>query len=268
MTGIATGDNLLKSHLASYGFVVVIIRFPDSYVFYDIQVIDYPLDLLFALDQIGLNSLEGLDGVIDSDHTGVTGFSGDGWLSMAVSGVRIDPNSYLSFCEQVPAMVPELSKWYIQYVCDLAKKWDAFVAHVGPEYTESEDGLWQPVTDERIKAVMPMAVDGAWLYGERGLASANLPTLMIAPTKDQYTPYDFETVYIYEQLGAPEKALISFIGKDHDMPFETESANRMKHFAVAFFGYHLQEREDYAYYFSEDFVAQFDDLAWGVYQGE
>ena len=35
---------------------------------------------------------------------------------------------------------------------------------------------------------------------------------------------------------------------------------------VAFFGYHLQGRDDYAEYFSEEFVAQHDDLAWGVRQ--
>ena len=62
--------------------------------------------------------------------------------------------------------------------------------------------------------------------------------------------------------------MISFIGKDHGMAFETEAANRMKHFAVAFFGYYLQRHEDYAYYFSESFVSQVDDLAWGIYTGE
>jgi hypothetical protein len=41
---------------------------------------------------------------------------------------------------------------------------------------------------------------------------------------------------------------------------------RIAHFATAFFGYHLQGREDYAKYFSEDFVAQYDNLAWGVYE--
>ena len=40
--------------------------------------------------------------------------------------------------------------------------------------------------------------------------------------------------------------------------------DRIKHFMVAFFGYHLQGREDYQQYFSEDFVSQFDDLAWGM----
>ena len=268
MTGTASGRFLFTSHLASYGFVMVIVRFTDFYDSVDFQVIDYPLDLLFALDQIGLNSLEGLDNVIDSDHTGVTGFSGDGWLSLAVSGVRINPEYYLSFCEQVPSMEPALANWYDDYFCGLAMKWDAFVAYAGSEYTESEDGLWPPITDKRIQAILPMAVDGAWLYGEQGLASANLPTLIIAPTKDQYVPYEFETVFIYEQLGTPEKSLISFIGRDHDMPFVPEPGDRMRHFAVAFFGFHLQGREDYAYYFSEEFVSQFDDLAWGVYTGE
>jgi hypothetical protein len=42
----------------------------------------------------------------------------------------------------------------------------------------------------------------------------------------------------------------------------------MAHFAVAFFGYHLQGRQDLAGYFSEDFVAQHDDLVWGVSPGE
>ena len=42
---------------------------------------------------------------------------------------------------------------------------------------------------------------------------------------------------------------------------------RIDHFAVAFFGYYLQGREDFARFFSEEFVAQQDDLAWGVYEG-
>ena len=42
----------------------------------------------------------------------------------------------------------------------------------------------------------------------------------------------------------------------------------MAHFAVAFFGYHLQGREDLGFYFSEEFVGQHDNLAWGVYPGE
>jgi len=52
------------------------------------------------------------------------------------------------------------------------------------------------------------------------------------------------------------------------MIFDREIIPRMAHFAVAFFGYHLQGRDEFAQYFSEEFVSQYDDLAWGVYSGE
>jgi hypothetical protein len=43
---------------------------------------------------------------------------------------------------------------------------------------------------------------------------------------------------------------------------------RMAHFATAFFGHHLQGRQDFEQYFSDEFVALHDDLAWGVYTGD
>lgn len=267
LTGINSGNVIFKSHLASYGFVMAIVRFPESYHYYDFQVMDHPRDILFALDQIGLDSLEGLEGVIDSDNTGITGYSGEGFYSLALSGVRIDPEFYLEYCKQASSIQPALDSTYLMIICSLAKKWDAFVVHVGPEFTDNNDGLWQPVTDERIRAVMPMAADGAWFLGERGLATVNIPVLMIQATND--SPYQpTEAAFIFENLRTPEKFMISFIGKNHDMPYEIEAANRMKHFAVAFFGYYLQGHEDYAYYFSENFVSLVDDLAWGIYTDE
>jgi predicted dienelactone hydrolase len=268
LTGHHSGDLLFESHLSSHGFVMVIVRFPDLDYndYWDFGVIDHPRDMLFALDQIASNPAEGLEGAIDTDHAGVAGYSWDGFFSLALSGVRIDPKYYLAYCEQAPAMEPAFSTWYREYTCTLAKKWEEFAAHVGDELTVSEDGLWQPVTDERIHAVMPMAPDGAWLYGERGLAMVNRPVFIIAATEDQLTPYQIEPVYIFKHLGSPERFLVSFVDKGHMMVFESEQAKRMNHFATAFFGYYLQGREDYAEYFLEDFVAQFDDLAWGIYK--
>jgi predicted dienelactone hydrolase len=111
-----------------------------------------------------------------------------------------------------------------------------------------------------------MAAAGTWLYGERGLAAADRPALMIAATEDEFIPYSLETAFIFEHLGAPVKSLISFIGKDHMRTLDPDPAKRIKHFMTAFFGYQLQGREDYLEYFSQDFVNQFEDLAWGIYQ--
>jgi predicted dienelactone hydrolase len=268
LTGPDTGSVLFKAHLVSHGFAMAIVRYPDSYDYWDFQMVDHPRDILFALDQIASQPLEGLEGVVDSDHVGVAGYSSDGDHSLAVSGVRVDPGFYISHCEQAPAIEPALSERWIKDVCNPVGKWDEFVSHVGDEITVSDDGLWQPLTDERIRAVMLMSSGGAWLYGDRGLSAADSPVFIIAAPEDDVVPYQIEAAYIFEHLGSPERFMVSFIGKGHMMVFDPEQAKRLNHFATAFFGTYLQDKSEYRDYFSEEFVSQFDDLAWGVYEGE
>jgi len=256
--------SIFGPHLASHGFVVVGVKGLDYYVPWNENLIDQPLDILFALDQVASNPLEGLEGMIDAEHVGVTGYSFDGYNALAMSGARVDPEFYLAQCAK-----PQLEDhWISMGYCAPSNAWDQFTAHAGDAITTSEDGLWQPMTDERIRAVMPMAPEGAVLFGERGLAAVDRPILIICGTEDVDTNYNLEAVYIYEHLGTPEKELISFVGEDHYMAFSDEPLLRMKHFATAFFGYHLQGQEDYADYFSEKFVSKRDGLAWGVYKGE
>jgi hypothetical protein len=52
------------------------------------------------------------------------------------------------------------------------------------------------------------------------------------------------------------------------MIFESLPVMRMQHFAAAFFGYYLQGKSELATYFSQDFVSQYPDLAWGVYESK
>ena len=121
----------------------------------------------------------------------------------------------------------------------------------------------QPMTDKRIRAVIPMAAEGWWLFGEKGLAAEDRPALMIVGSLDELYP---ENALIFEHLGTPEKTMITFIGRDHFVIDFPDKVARIAHFMVAFFGYYLQGREDYAEYFSETFVAQYNDLAWGVFE--
>ena len=267
LTGPNSGSLLFQSHLASHGFVMVIVR-PPGFSYedpWDLIVIDGPLDFLFALDQLTASPPDGLANLMDTDRVGVAGYSWDGFFSLALAGVRIDPENYLSQCALAPSLDPPLSPRMFDYYCSLAAKWDQFASYAGEIIPSSDDGLWQPLTDERILAVMPMAPDGAWLYGERGLSEVHIPTLIITGTYDYFSSYTMETSYIHEHLGSSDRYLISFIGKNHMMVFNSGVRLRMKHFASAFFGYYLQGREDYVEYFLEDFVSQFDDLAWGVY---
>lgn len=258
--------SIFGPHLASHGFVVVGVKGLDFYIPWNEKLIDYPLDILFALEQVAADPLTGLEGMINAENAGVMGYSFDGYNSLAMSGARVDPNFYLEQCANVTTLHPNLNDFWIDYYCNPANHWDEFTAKAGDELTSSTDGLWQPMTDTRIRAVMPMGAEGAWLFGERGLAEVKLPVLMLCGTEDVDANYNRETVYIFEHLGTPDKSLISFVGEDHSMIQSAESKTKMKHFAVAFFGYHLQDKANYAIYFSEDFISTHENLAWGVYE--
>jgi len=228
-------------------------------------MIDQPLDILFALDQVASNLPEELVGTIDAERAGAIGYSFDGNNALVLGGARINPEHYLAQCPNPEPTTAAILSYTSAFGCGPARAWDDFGAHAGETITVSEDGLWQPITDARIRAVMPLAAEGWWLFGEQGLAAVDRSTLMIVATQDGQYP---ENALLFEHLGTPDKALISFVGPGHMMVYDSEMVARMAHFAVAFFGYHLQGREDLAWYFSEEFVAQHDELAWGVYEGE
>jgi predicted dienelactone hydrolase len=256
--------NVFGDNLASYGFVAVGINNIDTYMPWDKNLIDQPLDILFALDQLAANPPELLKGMIDADHAGTMGYSFDGYNSLAMSGARVDPEWYQARCKNPPTLPPVVVDFGVEYYCTIAENWDAFAARAGAAITTSQDGLWQPMTDPRIRAVMPMGVEGAWLFGERSLAAVDRPTLLIQATKDQYCPYEEEAVYIYDHIGTQDRFLISFVDQEHMMIYDREQVSRMQHFSVAFFGTYLQGRQDFAAYFSEEFVSAREGLAWGA----
>jgi len=255
----------LAPYLISHGFTWVSVNKLDTYAHMEEQMYEQPLDILFALDQVAVNPPEGLEGMIDAEHAGTIGYSFDGYNSLAMSGARIDPEFYQVQCTRPDATTEAIQTAMSSFNCGPADNWDEFSTSAGEISTPGDDGLWQPMTEARISAVMPLAGEGWWLFGERGLASADKPTLIIVATNDQL--YN-ENVLIYNHLGSPDKTLISFIGPGHMMIYDEEYKARMAHFAVAFFGYHLQGHEDLAWYYSEDFISKHEDLAWGEYYGE
>ncbi len=260
--------SIFGPHLATYGFVVVGVKGQDSSDHWGKWLIDYPLDIVFALNHVASNPLPGLEGMLDTEHAGAMGYSFDSFTSLTLGGARIDPQYHQEQCATAASMNPAPPEWWVDYICNITGGWDEFVAHAGPTLTNSTDGLWQPMTDKRILAVMPMAPEGAWMFGERGLAAVDRPTLIIGASADDINLYDLEASYIFEHLGAADKSMITFVGEDHMMIGSSDPVAHMKHFAVAFFGYHLQGNQKYANYLSKKFVSKREGLAWGVYQGK
>ena len=253
-------------HLVSYGFIYVGVDRQDSKDHWGTWLTDYPLDLVFALNQVASNPPLVLKDMIDSDHAGTLGYSFDGYTSLALSGTRIDPAFYTAQCRDADSMEPKLPTGWLDYICNPTGGWDEIVRNAGSLITSGDDGLWNAITDERIRAVMPMAPEGAWLFGEKGLSFVDRPTLIIGATIDGINIYEIEAVYLFDHIPAAYSTMISFVNQGHMMIYDSVQVARMKHFATAFFGYHLQGKVNYAEYFSESFTNQYDGLSWGPYK--
>ncbi len=190
-----TMADTLALYVVTHGFTWASVDGINTYMALYEGAIDQPLDILFALDQVAANPPDGLEGLIDAQNAGTIGYSFDAFNSLAMSGARIDPEYYLAQCPTPDATTEAILSDLSAFNCVPARQWDNFTAHVGESITASEDGLWQPLTDPRIRAVMPMAGEGWWLFGERGLAAVDRPVLMIVGTEDEL--YN-ENALIYE----------------------------------------------------------------------
>lgn len=258
--------NLLAPIVVTHGFAWASVDGIDSYFSMSTEMINQPLDILFALEQVASNPPEGLQGLMDADRAGVTGYSFDGFNTYALSGARVDENYYRAQCPDRDAVTAEVVSKYSVLGCWPLREWEKFTAPAAGYIAAGQDGLWAPMTDERIRAVMPLAGEGWWWFGARGLAAVDRPVLILGGTDDDLYR---ENALMFESLGTPEKAMISFIGQDHmAMVEQPERIAEMAHFVAAFFGVHLKGRADLAQYCSQKFVARHASLAWGVYAGE
>ena len=102
------------------------------------------------------------------------------------------------------------------------------------------------------------------LFGEEGLETATVPSLIIGPTQDDVADYEDDVAFLYTHLGSEDRLLISYIGARHTTPFSSTFSPYTMHFSTAFFGLYLKDETDSAEYVTQEFVEQFEDIAWGI----
>lgn len=248
-----------NAHLASYGFVVAGMEHHCGNA--PTCLTDRPLDVLYILDQLGQSRISFTD-MIDNSIVGVAGYSDGAYTALALSGAQIDPEYFLSWYaeHQDDSTILSIDLWI--------PPWDEisdYRAQFAPPLEAGE--MWPPFSDERIQAVMPMAPCYGPLFGEQGLAAAHVPGFLIGATNDSACSYERDAVFMYEHLGSEERYLLSLIDQGHLVGADPLFVDYFKHFSVAFFGFYLQGVEDYADYLTEPYIAGFDDLAWGAYEG-
>ncbi len=245
----------LGPHLASYGFVVISVNHNDPENPFP-NLIHRTMDILFVLNQFASNE-NAWSGLINFEKVGITGYSLGGTTAMMLTGASIDPLALSEFCassDNTGWARCGISEEMWQAVLDERAKFD-------PPVTEGE--LWPPYTDNRIAAVMPIAPCMGPFFGERGLAGADVPTLIVGEESDEICMYERDALSMYEHMGSDDRALLTLLKQRHEgVIFNRPIRGILPQYAVAFFGYHIQGMTEYADYLTGAYAAEFNNLTW------
>ena len=247
--------NKILEPLVSQGYVVASLEHPNNTSAF--TYVDRPLDVLYVIDQLAtLNEDPGSDlaGMMNVNQIGVIGFNGGAYTALAVSGARVDTEAVGEF----------LTQWGDLFRDTYWPDWDwAAITEYHDRLVPptAGDPLWTATTDARIRAVVSYMPCDVWQFGDRGLAAASTPALIIAGTRESPCSYD-EAVEAYMEWGS-ERNLLTLVGSALTFPdVSTEPVVRQS--VTAFLGYRLQGKTEYAKYLTADYAEDFSNVVWGV----
>lgn len=252
----------LGQHLASQGFAVAIIehndislekfdqflagatKFPEPN-----NLIDQPLDVKYVLDQLEQKPS------IDMQQVGIVGQSFGGYTSLALAGGELIADDTATECQ---------SESYQDVLLDLSS-----LAKCTFNQLHQPDQSSLRLRDPRIKAAIainPMAK----IFGEAGMSSIQVPTMIVSGTNDVIMPPVEEQILPFSWLDENlDKYLVlvkpgthfSFLQEGLGVlpvpdtvvgPSPTAAHPVLKSLSTAFFQIHLNQQPEYATYLQGD----------------
>jgi len=210
LAGYRQGNSYLCEHLTSHGFVVIAWdprggTFEEFWAGGGTRPLDAKLTIAYA-DRLTAPDGE-LARLIDTEHIAVSGHSSGGWTALVGGGAQMD----FGWCAANPDLVAqnELSNCtqFVPHQKEIA-------AMMGLK--SAPTGMWPPVNDPRVDAVVALAPDGdIWGAEYGGVAVMKVPTLVMAGSGDTLNIPERCAYPIYEHLGSADKSLIVFENADH-----------------------------------------------------
>ncbi|MGH1392485.1 MAG: alpha/beta hydrolase [Trichormus sp.] len=204
----------LASHLASYGFAVVVPNHPGSDAGQArrvhqqgndvISVEEFqhrPLDVKYILDQLEIsNQSHGeFQGKLNLQQVGVFGQSLGGYTALALAGGKINFEQLQQDCK------PE----------KLNKTWNMSLLFQCRALALKDNYPLNNLQDQRVKAAIAVNPITSSIFGKAGMNQIKIPVMLIGSSEDTVAPALYEQILPFSWLANSPKYLAMLVGGTH-----------------------------------------------------
>ncbi|AFY36310.1 protein of unknown function DUF1400 [Calothrix sp. PCC 7507] len=203
----------LATHLASYGFVVVVPTHPGSntqqlnakasQVAESNEFTDRPLDVKYILDQLEKSNQfdPRWKGRLNLQQVGVFGQSLGGYTALALAGAKINFEQLKQDCQ--PEALQDTWNMSLLLQCRaLALNSKKFAK----EYN---------LRDGRVKAAIAVNPITSSIFGKAGLSQVQIPIMLVGSSDDTVAPALYEQILPFSWFATTHKYLVTLVGATH-----------------------------------------------------
>ncbi|MDZ8261183.1 alpha/beta hydrolase [Nostoc sp. ChiQUE01b] len=207
----------LATHLASYGFAVVVPNHPGSdakqlrsllnrraiEVAEPSEFQDRPLDITYILNQLqkGNQSDSRFKGRLNLQQVGVFGQSLGGYTALALAGAKINFEQLKQDCQ--PAALQNTWNMSLLLQC---RALELSISKSGKDYN---------LRDERVKAAIAVNPITSSIFGKAGLSQIKTPVMIVSSSDDTVAPALSEQILPFSWLANSQKYLVMLVGGTH-----------------------------------------------------
>ncbi|MBD2435230.1 alpha/beta hydrolase [Nostoc sp. FACHB-110] len=197
----------LATHLASYGFAVVVPNHPESntkklrsLINQPNEFTDRPLDIKYILNQLekGNKTDYRFKGKLNLQQVGVFGQSLGGYTALALAGAKINFQQLEKDCQST----------------NLDQTWNLSLLFQC-RALELKNHSNYNLQDTRVKAAIAVSPITSSIFGKAGLSQIQTPVMIFASSNDTIAPALYEQVLPFSWLTSSHKYLLTLVGGTH-----------------------------------------------------
>ncbi|MEH2214315.1 alpha/beta hydrolase [Nostoc sp.] len=275
----------LATHLASYGFAVVVPNHPGSdakqlrsllngraiEVAEPSEFQDRPLDVTYILNQLQKDNQSDsrFKGRLNLQQVGVFGQSLGGYTALALAGAKINFEQLKQDCQ--PAALQNTWNMSLLLQC---RALELSISKSGKDYN---------LRDERVKAAIAVNPITSSIFGKAGLSQIKTPVMIVSSSDDTVAPALSEQILPFSWLANSQKYLVMLVGGTHfstignanpanqqvalpaDMIGDASQARRyMNVLSLSFFQTYIADKPQYTPYLNAAYTQSISSKSLGL----